>query len=39
MCDLARKEMMNYEKMGMSNDEYQTLNIEQGECRMMNFER
>ena len=31
MCDLARK--------GMTNDEFRTSNFEQGECRMMNFER
>jgi len=38
MSDLARKEMMNIEKMGMTNDEFRTLNFEQGECRMMNIE-
>jgi hypothetical protein len=29
MSDLARKEMMNIEKMGMTNDECRTSNFEQ----------
>jgi len=37
MCDLARKEMMNIEKVGMSNDEYRTLNFEQTVIRHSTF--
>ena len=37
MSDLARKEMMNIEQVGMTNDEYRTSNFEQMSFDILRF--
>jgi len=37
MSDLARKEMMNIEQVGMSNDEFRTTNFEQMSFDILRF--